>query len=246
MIYGYARVSSPGDRQDHAAQVAELTAAGCERIFAEKVSAAHGRRRPEFAKVVAKLEPGDVLVVTRLNRFARSALDALNTIAAVKDRGAEFRSLRETWADTTTPVGRLMTTIAAGFAEYDREMIIERTGEGRTQAKARGVRFGRPRTLTWEQEAFVVTERAKVPPRPLSELQKLLGVSRATICRVAARGVAEDAKAPPTPLGAHLASCAILAAGAGADRRCTCGGRLHQVDLEELTGDRPPPSPIKA
>lgn len=244
MIYGYARVSASG--QDHMAQSEELTVAGCEKIFTEKASAAHGSKRPQLAKVMAALAAGDVLVVCRLNRLARSARDALNTIAAVKDRGADFRSLREAWSDTTTAHGRLMTTIFSGLAEFDREMILERTGEGRRNARARGVRFGRPFLLTREQEEFVRRERNTIPPRSLSELQKLLGVSRSTISRVAARAATADAKATMpaaalTVLGAHWPTCAILTSGLGVERRCNCGAKLHQVDIEEVTGARPPP-----
>ena len=98
MIYGYARVSAPG--QDHAGQVAELESAGAQRIYSEKASAAAGRKRPALRQAVTGLQGGDVLLVVSLNRFARSALDALATIKAVTDKGAEFRSLREPWADT--------------------------------------------------------------------------------------------------------------------------------------------------
>jgi DNA invertase Pin-like site-specific DNA recombinase len=96
-------------------------------------------------------EAGDVLVVTRLDRLARSTLDLLNVIAAVTERGAGFRSLKDTWADTTSPHGRLMLTILGGLAEFERELIRARTGEGRRRAKDRGVKFGRPRKLTPHQ-----------------------------------------------------------------------------------------------
>ena len=95
------------------------------------------------SKVLRRLEPSDVLVVTRLDRLARSTRDLLNVLAAVTERGAGFRSLKDTWADTTTPHGRLMLTVLGGLAEFERELIRARTGEGRERAKARGVRFGR-------------------------------------------------------------------------------------------------------
>lgn len=188
MIYGYARVSAPG--QDHAAQVAELKAAGCGPVFAETLSAAAGRKRPQLARAIAALQPGDVLMVTRLNRLARSSADGLRTIAAVAVKGAEFRSLREAWADTTTPAGRLMVAIWLGFAEFDREMILERTSEGRAIAKARGVKLGRRPTLTAMQADFVRQARTAEPPtHSIGELRSLLDVSRSTITR-AARGAA--------------------------------------------------------
>src|SRR5438128_158884 len=139
--YGYARVSTNG--QDLAAQVAELMAAGAAKVFKEKVSGAK-TDRAELAKLIRRLEPGDVLIVTRLDRLARSTRDLLNVLATVGEHEAGFRSLRDAWADTTTPHGRLMLTVLGGLAEFERELIRARTGDGRARAKARGVRFGRP------------------------------------------------------------------------------------------------------
>jgi DNA invertase Pin-like site-specific DNA recombinase len=107
----------------------------------EKVSGAK-TDRAELAKVIKRLEAGDVLVVTRLDRLARSTRDLLTVLATVGERKAGFRSLKDTWADTTTPHGRLMLTVLGGLAEFERELIRARTGEGRTRAQARGVRFG--------------------------------------------------------------------------------------------------------
>jgi DNA invertase Pin-like site-specific DNA recombinase len=144
-IYGYARVSTDG--QSLASQEAELTAAGCAKVYAEKVSGAR-TDRPQLAKVLKRLAPGDVLMVTRLDRLARSTRDLLNTLAAIGEAGAGFKSLHDTWADTTSPHGRLMLTVLGGLAEFERELIRARTGEGRKRAQERGVRFGRPRKLT--------------------------------------------------------------------------------------------------
>jgi DNA invertase Pin-like site-specific DNA recombinase len=145
---GYARVSTNG--QDLAGQVAELDAAGCGKIYREKVSGAK-TDRAELAKLLGRLEAGDVLIVTRLDRLARSTRDLLNVLDAVAKQGAGFRSLKDAWADTTTPHGRLMLTVLGGLAEFERSLIIARTGEGRNRAKDRGVRFGRPRKLTAHQ-----------------------------------------------------------------------------------------------
>jgi DNA invertase Pin-like site-specific DNA recombinase len=120
------------------------------KVFKEKVSGAKADR-PELAKLIRRLEPGDVLVVTRLDRLARSTRDLLNVLAVVAERGAGFKSLRDVWCDTTTPHGRLMLTVLGGLAEFERELIRARTGEGRKRAKARGVRFGRPRKMTSHQ-----------------------------------------------------------------------------------------------
>jgi DNA invertase Pin-like site-specific DNA recombinase len=155
--YGYARVSTNG--QDLSSQEAELLAAGCAEVFKEKVSGAK-TDRAGLAKLIRRLEPSDVLVVTRLERLARSTRDLLNVLATISERGAGFRSLKDTWADTTTPHGRLMLTVLGGLAEFERELIRARTGEGRKRAKERGVRFGRPAALTPDQRQEVLCRLA--------------------------------------------------------------------------------------
>jgi len=156
-LFGYARVSTRD--QDLAAQDAELRAAGCAKVFKEKVSGVK-TDRPELVKAIGRLEPGDVLVVTRLDRLARSTRDLLNVIAAVAERGAGFKSLKDAWADTTSAHGRLMLTVLGGLAEFERELIRARTGEGRKRAKERGVRFGRPRKLTPHQRQEAIQRLA--------------------------------------------------------------------------------------
>src|SRR5262244_2492491 len=113
-LFGYARVSTRD--QNLAAQDAELMASGCAKVFKEKVSGAK-TDRPELGKVIGRLEPGDVLVITRLDRLARSTRDLLNVLDEIGKRGAGFRSLKDTWADTTTAHGRLMLTVLGGLAE---------------------------------------------------------------------------------------------------------------------------------
>src|SRR6266540_6724559 len=130
-LFGYARVSARD--QDLAAQDADLMAAGCAKVFKEKVSGAK-TDRPELVKAISRLEPGDVLLVTRLDRLARSTRDLLNVLAAVADRGAGFKSLKDAWCDTTTPHGRLLTVLLGGIAEFERELIRARTGEGSKRA----------------------------------------------------------------------------------------------------------------
>lgn len=214
-MYGYARVSTQA--QDYAAQVAELEIAGCGQVVVEKVSARAGKVRPELRRVLATLKAGDCLVVTRLNRLARSARDALNTLEAVRARGADFKSLREAWADTTTAHGRLVVTIMSGLAEFDREMILERTAEGREHAKAAGVRMGRKHTLTRRQRAYVVQQRRASPPASLGQLAALLNVSRSTISRASREPLSAGDGADPPPLP-------------------------YQVDLEDLIGADPVPT----
>jgi DNA invertase Pin-like site-specific DNA recombinase len=135
-IYGYARVST--DCQTLDAQVAALTAAGAASVFSETASGAKADRR-ELAKALHALGAGDTLLVTRLGRLARSRRDLLNILDTVAKAGAGFRSLGDTGADTTAPHGRLMSIVLGGLAEFERELIRARTGEGRTRAKARGV-----------------------------------------------------------------------------------------------------------
>src|SRR5689334_6390665 len=99
--------------------------------------------RAALARLVASLEPGDTVVVTKLDRLARSTRDLLNTLDTIAKAGASFRSLGDGWADTTTPHGRLMLTVLGGLAEFERHLIVSRTEEGRNRAKARGIKFGR-------------------------------------------------------------------------------------------------------
>jgi len=149
MIYGYARVSTDG--QSVAAQVATLTDAGAAKVFKEVASGAK-TDRAQLHQLLNALDEGDVLLVTRLDRLARSTRDLLNTLAAITGKRAGFRSLGDTWADTTTAHGRLMLTILGGLAEFERDLICARTSEGRARAKARGVKLGRTPKLTMHQQ----------------------------------------------------------------------------------------------
>jgi DNA invertase Pin-like site-specific DNA recombinase len=179
--YGYARVSTNG--QDLAGQEAELLAAGCAKVYREKVSGAK-TDRAELAKLIRRLEPGDLLVVTRLDRLARSTRDLLNIVAAIAERGAGLRSLHDTWANTTTPHGRLMLTVLGGLAEFERELIRTRTGEGRKRAKDRGVRFGRPAALTPHQRHEALHRLANGEVQ--ADVARSYAVSQATISRLRA------------------------------------------------------------
>ena len=157
-------------------------AAGCTKIFKEKVSGAK-TDRAELAKALRRLEPGDVLVVTRLDRLARSTRDLLNIVATISEREAGFRSLKDSWADTTTPHGRLMLTVLGGLAEFERELIRARTGDGRLRAKARGVKFGRPSALTAHQRAEALQRLANGDAQ--ADVARTFNVSQATISRLA-------------------------------------------------------------
>jgi DNA invertase Pin-like site-specific DNA recombinase len=143
-VYGYARVSTDGQTLD--AQEATLRAVALSGSLLRRSAVQSDRKA--LARALAALGPGDVLLITRLDRLARSTRDLLNVLAAIAERGAGFRSLADAWADTTTPHGRLMVTVLGGLAEFERSLILARTGEGRSRAMARGVKFGRKPKLT--------------------------------------------------------------------------------------------------
>jgi DNA invertase Pin-like site-specific DNA recombinase len=178
-VYGYARVSTDGQTLD--AQQAALRAAGAVRVFSEKETGTK-TNRAALAKAVAILEAGDVLLVTKLDRLARSTRDLLNTLAAISDRGAGFKSLGDPWADTTTPHGKLMITVLGGLAEFERHLILSRTSEGRARAKARGVKFGRKPKLTKHQRQEALAR--KQAGEPLTEIGRSYNVSHMTISRL--------------------------------------------------------------
>src|SRR5262249_9029655 len=154
--------------------------AGAERIYSEKVSGAKTDRR-QLARAIDSLGAGDVLLVTRLDRLARSTRDLLNVLATVADRGAGFRSLADPMIDTTTPHGKLILAVLAALAEFERSMILARTGEGRKRAQARGVRFGRKPKLSEYQIREAVARRAN--GESLTDIGRSFGVSHSTISR---------------------------------------------------------------
>jgi DNA invertase Pin-like site-specific DNA recombinase len=180
MLYGYARVSTEGQSLD--CQMAALKAAGVEKILAEKVTGKHAQR-PALKRLMREAGPGDCVVVTKLDRLARSTRDLLNILADLGGAGAKFRSLGEPWADTATPHGELMITILGGLATFERHLILARTDEGRKAAQAQGVRFGRKPALS----AFQRNEaRARLDAgEPASAVARSYGVSRQTVWRLA-------------------------------------------------------------
>jgi DNA invertase Pin-like site-specific DNA recombinase len=157
------------------------TGAGCAKVYGETASGARSDR-PQLAKVLRLLKEGDTLIVARLDRLARSTRDLLNTLHAVGKKGAGFKSLADAWADTTTPHGRLMLTVLGGLAEFERELIRARTGEGRARAKAKGIHTGRPSKLNQHQrqEAIERLERGDT----LMDIARTYGVSHTTILRL--------------------------------------------------------------
>jgi DNA invertase Pin-like site-specific DNA recombinase len=183
MKYGYARVSPGGKSESVEAQARQLTKAGCKKVFRDVHVSGAKTDRAQLRRVIDQLEAGDVLMVTRLDRLARSTRDLLNTLAAIADRKAGFRSLTDTWADTTTSHGRLMLTVLGGLAEFERDLI--RTGEGRARAVARGVKMGRTPKLTPHQQKEAIKRRDQ-GEETLADIGRSYNVSPAMISRLAA------------------------------------------------------------
>ena len=185
MKYGYARVSPGGKSESVEAQARQLTKAGCQKVFRDVHVSGAKTDRAQLRRVIDQLEAGDVLMVTRLDRLARSTRDLLNTLAAIADRKAGFRSLTDTWADTTTSHGRLMLTVLGGLAEFERDLIRARTDEGRARAVARGVKMGRPPKLTPHQKKEAIKRRDQ-DDETLADIARSYNVSPATISRLPA------------------------------------------------------------
>ncbi len=178
---GYARVSTYGQTLD--AQLEQLRAEGCVRIFRERVSGARADRR-ELLKLLKAVGPADVVTVTRIDRLARSTFDLFAIVKQIVDAGGQFRSLAEPWADTPTSTGQLMIAVLGGLADVERDLIRTRTAEGRSRAAARGQRMGRPPKLTDAQKAEARRRRAE--GATLKELAKSYDVGLATISRLGA------------------------------------------------------------
>jgi len=179
-IIGYARVSTDGQTLDAQLEALETAGASTSNIFRETASGAR-TDRAQLAKAIAALRAGDTLLVTRLDRLARSTRDLLNTLDTVTRKGAAFRSLADAWADTTTAHGRLMLTVIGGLAEFERELIRARTGEGRRRAVEAGVKLGRKAGLSPHQQAEVLKRRAA--GESLKALAQSYGVTHPTILR---------------------------------------------------------------
>jgi DNA invertase Pin-like site-specific DNA recombinase len=178
-LLGYARVSTQG--QDLTAQIEALKAAGAETIYKEKVSGVRADR-PQLAKLMARLMPGDILAVTKLDRLGRSTRELLELIERIGKAGAAFRSLGDPLWDTTSSRGRLLSTLLAAIADFERDLIRERTGEGRKRAMANGVKFGRTRKLSEYQRAEAIKRRAD--GESLASIAKSYGVAISMISRL--------------------------------------------------------------
>src|SRR5947208_7250561 len=165
--FGYARVSTVGQTLD--SQLEQLRAAGCDsrNIYREKVTGARADRH-ELNRMLGKLAPGDVVMVTRIDRLARSTFDLFAIVKRIADAKAQFRSLAEPWADTGTSTGRLMLAVLGGLADVERDLIRTRTADGRTRAQKRGQHIGRPAKLTPSHPSEA--RRRRPEGAPLAEL----------------------------------------------------------------------------
>jgi len=141
MIFGYARCST--DLQNLDWQLDSLKAYGCEKIFEEKQTGST-MNRPELNRMLDMLREGDVVVVCELTRLSRSTKDLFSLVEKINRLHADIKSLKETWLDTTTPQGRFMFTVSAGVAQFEREVLVQRTRDGLKAARARGRNGGRP------------------------------------------------------------------------------------------------------
>lgn len=180
MKIGYARVSTHEQHLNN--QLALLNEAGCELIFQEKVSGAK-KQRPELERLLAQIRKGDILVVTKLDRLARSTHHLLGIFETLREKHAGLCSLGEPWADTTSHAGKMIVTIFAGIAEFERDLIRDRTSEGRKAAKQRGVRFGRPSKLSAEQKKLIMRLKGEGTSSVVA-LATAFNVDRSTIHRL--------------------------------------------------------------
>lgn len=179
MKIGYARVST--DDQTLDIQRTTLLKNGCEKIFEEKVSGV-GRDRPELCKMLASLKEDDLVVVSSLDRLARSTRVLLETIDSIGSSGAKFISLAEPWADTSSPAGKMIMTVIAGIAEFEADMIRSRTSAGRAAARSKGVKFGRPKKLSAKNKKLAM--RLLKEGQSVRDVAETFGVHTSTIYRM--------------------------------------------------------------
>ena len=182
MKLGYARVSTSDQSLD--LQLERLGASGCELFFEEKVSGAR-RQRPELEKLLTQIRKGDTLIVCKLDRLARSTSHLLSIVESLKEKKAHLKSLDEPWADTTSPGGKMILTVFSGIAEFERDLIRDRTSAGREQARKKGIHLGRPRKMSPEQ--IKLAQELIAQGKPIAEIAKTFGVDRSTLYRLPIR-----------------------------------------------------------
>lgn len=179
MIIGYARVSTKD--QNLGAQIEALQASGCKKVYSEKLSG-KSRKRPELEKLMEQLRPDDIIVVTKLDRLARSLSDLVTIMAELSDLGVGFKSLGES-IDLSTPAGRMQMGLFAIVAEFERELIVQRTKDGLAHARSQGRIGGRRPSLNDFQRKELI-ERVERGDLSLPKVGEIFGVSRATVNRI--------------------------------------------------------------
>lgn len=176
MVLGYARCSTDDQNLDW--QIDTLNAQGCERIFQEKFTGTR-KDRPELLRMMDMLRQGDTIIICELTRLSRSVKDLFDLVEQIEKAGANIRSLKEPWLDTTTPQGRLLFTIFSGVSQFERDLIHERTMEGLASARARGRMGGRPpKDKKLIEQALTLYDSRNYP---VSEITCTTGVSRRTL-----------------------------------------------------------------
>ena len=180
MKIGYARVSTEEQNLDR--QLDSLKEAGCEKIFQEKITGTK-KERPELDKMLEHLRSGDLIIISDLTRLSRSVKDLFSLVDQIEKKGANIKSLKESWMDTSTPQGKLMFTIFAGISQFERDLISQRTLEGLAAARARGRNGGRPKKD--EKAIKLALKMYQEKTYSIAEITKATGVSKTTIYRYA-------------------------------------------------------------
>ena len=178
MKIGYARVSTEEQNLDR--QLDSLKEAGCEKIFQEKITRTK-KERPELDKLMEQLRTGDLVIISDLTRLSRSVKDLFSLVDLIEKKGANIKSLKESWMDTSTPQGKLMFTIFAGISQFERDLISQRTLEGLAAARARGRKGGRPKKD--DKSINLALKMYQEKTYSISEITKATGVSKTTIYR---------------------------------------------------------------
>ena len=176
MKIGYARVST--EEQNLNRQLDMLNEVGCEKIFEEKISGIK-KERPELFRMLEQLRKGDLIIVADLTRLSRSVKDLFQLVEQIKARGADIKSLKESWMDTSTPQGKLMFTIFAGISQFERDLISQRTIEGLVAARARGKKGGRPPKD--EKDIKLALKMYEEKTYSISEITKATGLSKTVL-----------------------------------------------------------------
>jgi DNA invertase Pin-like site-specific DNA recombinase len=178
MKLGYARVSTEEQSLDR--QLDALKSEGCKKIFEEKITGSR-KERPELLRLLDHLREGDTVIFLDLTRLSRSVKDLFSIVEQIENMGANIKSLKETWLDTTTPHGKLLFTIFAGISQFERDLISQRTKEGLASALARGRKGGRPKKD--EKDLKLALKMYQSKTYSISEITKATGISKSTLYR---------------------------------------------------------------